>query len=312
MQLCRDLRSPTPHDSVVALGNFDGVHLGHASIAARLRALAAQRGLQTTVITFAPHPRDYFAALGRGAAVAHIASQRDRLELLTAAGVNRVVLLRFNAALAQLSAVDFVVQVLVNNCRARCVVVGRDVRFGHQRAGDLALLQVLGVQHGFDVVVLDDILTGAARVSSSAVRGALAAGDILTANRLLGRAYALSGRVIHGRKIGRTLGCPTLNVAIRLPRPALQGIWVVRILGLDGGVLNGVASLGLRPTVEQTTRYSLEVHAFDWSGDAYGQRVEIVFLHKLRDEAAYVDLPTLQTAIEKDMGDARAWLAKIS
>lgn len=320
MQLCRDLTPPNDarHPSVVALGNFDGVHRGHAAILQQLRALAAPKGWQTTVITFAPHPRDYFAQQGRGEPVQHIGSLRDRLALLAAAGVERVCMLRFNAALAQLSPEAFVRDILVRNCCAKAVVVGRDVRFGHQRAGNLALLQTLGLQYDFAVHVLEDMADAGSsfhRVSSSAVRRALHAGDVKTASSLLGREYSLAGRVVHGRKIGRTLGCPTLNVNLRLPLPALQGIWVVRIFDLMSAFdsaahtpLYGVASLGLRPTVEQTTRYSLEVHVFDWAGHAYGQRVRIAFLHKLRDEAAYVDLPTLQVAIAQDMRDARAWL----
>jgi riboflavin kinase/FMN adenylyltransferase len=188
--------------------------------------------------------------------------------------------------------------------------VGRDVRFGHHRAGDLALLQALGKQHGFTVHLMDDVLQqDTLRISSSAVRVALQAGDMPTANTLLGYDCGFSGRVIHGRKIGRTLDCPTLNLVPRMPNPALRGIMVVAIDGLGGVRRYGVASLGLRPTVEQTTRFSLEVHVFDWTGDVYGHRVHITYLHKLRDEAAYVDLPTLQVAIAKDVRDARAWLA---
>jgi riboflavin kinase / FMN adenylyltransferase len=302
---------------VVTLGNFDGVHLGHQALLAALRRLANHglgHALDTHVVTFSPHPRDYFAAQGRGAAALAIGSVRDRLARLAAAGVDHVHLLRFNHALASLPATDFVQQVLVRACRARQVVVGRDVRFGAQRAGDLTLLRALGAAHGFTVQVLDEVLDDdALRISSSAVRQALRSGDIPAANALLGYDYALSGRVIHGRKLGRTLGCPTLNLVPRMAHPALRGICVVAVDGLAdaSGTIRrhwGVASLGLRPTVEQTTRFSLEVHVFDWAGDAYGRRVTVTFLHKLRDEAAYVDLPTLEVAIAKDMVDARAWL----
>jgi riboflavin kinase / FMN adenylyltransferase len=314
MHLHRDLplstRTPPKQGGVVTLGNFDGVHLGHQALIAALRGLAAQHDLSTHVVTFAPHPRDYFAATGRGSPVANVGNLRDRLERLSALGVAHIHLLRFNHLLATLSPAAFVSRVLLAGCNAKIVVVGRDVRFGHQRAGDLALLQALGHQHGFAVHLIEDVLQAdALRISSSAVRTALQAGDLPSANGLLGYDYSIAGRVIHGRKIGRTLNCPTLNLVPRLPNPALRGIAVVAIDGLAPMRLFGVASLGLRPTVEQTTRFSLEVHVFDWAGNAYGQRVRVTFLHKLRDEAAYVDLPTLQMAIAQDMLDARAWLA---
>ncbi len=338
MQLSRDLPLPNSlgahwhvpdntRGSVVTLGNFDGVHLGHQALIKALHLLARPQHLTVQVVTVTPHPRDYFAAQGRGTPVLHIGSVRDRVTRLTALGVNGVHLLRFNHALATLSPHDFVVQVLVGACRAQHVVVGRDVRFGHQRAGDLTLLLSLGERYGFTVHAFDEILSPVLhhahqRIASSTVRNALQAGNIAAANALLGYDYSISGRVIHGRKLGRTLGCPTLNLIPRMANPAFRGIAVVAIEGLNGlnGLSNlsdlngrrcyGVASLGLRPTVEQTTRYSLEVHAFDWSGDAYGKRVTITFLHKLRDEAAYIDLPTLQTAIEQDMLDARDWLSQ--
>ncbi len=301
----------TQRGGVVTLGNFDGVHLGHQALIRALHALAKPQGLATHVVTFSPHPRDYFASLGRGVPVANIGNVRDRLERLAALKVDHVHVLRFNQALATLSPQDFVARVLVSGCHAKHVVVGADVRFGHQRAGDLALLKALGAQHGFTVHLMQDVVQrSAVRISSSAVRSALQASNIGAANALLGYDYSIAGRVIHGRKIGRTLNCPTLNLIPRMPNPALRGIAVVAIDGLALQPLYGVASLGLRPTVEQTTRFSLEVHAFDWTGDAYGKRLRVTFLHKLRDEAIYVDLPTLQVAIASDVADARAWLAQ--
>lgn len=313
--------------SVVTVGNFDGVHLGHQALIKALHALARPKNLAVRVVTFAPHPRDYFSAQGRGSPVLHIGSVRDRLTRLDTLGVDSVHLLRFNHALATLSPHDFVAQVLVDACHAQHVVVGRDVRFGYQRAGDLTLLRSLGQRYGFTVHAFDEVVSPVLqrsqdRIASSVVRHALQAGDIATANALLGYDYSMSGRVIHGRKLGRTLGCPTLNLTPHMTNPAFRGIAVVAIDGLDDshganalkgvkdGRCYGVASLGLRPTVEQTTRYSLEVHAFDWSGNAYGKRVTVTFLHKLRDEAAYIDLPTLQAAIEQDMVDAQAWLSQ--
>ena len=296
---------------VVTLGNFDGVHLGHQALIRALHGLAAPLGYATHVVTFSPHPRDYFAAMGRGAPAATVGNVRERLERLAALGVDHVHLLHFNHALATISPQEFVARVLVAGCNAKAVVVGRDVRFGHQRAGDLALLQALGKQHGFTVHLMEDVLqSDSLRISSSAVRSALQAGDMPSASALLGYDYSIAGRVIHGRKIGRTLACHTMNLVPRMANPAFRGIAVVAIDGLGAQRVYGVASLGLRPTVEQTTRFSLEVHAFDWAGDAYGKRIRVTMLHKLRDEAAYIDLPTLQVAIAKDMVDARAWLGK--
>ena len=326
--------TPRAQGSVVTLGNFDGMHLGHQALIQGLRRIAKPLGLSTHVVTFTPHPRDYFAAQGRGSPVLGIGNVRDRLERLAALGVDHVHLLRFNHALATLSPHDFVARVLVAGCHAKQVVVGHDVRFGHQRTGDLALLKALGERYGFTVSLQSDVLHGVARtqaqpqahsqshpqsqpqaqrVSSSAVRAALQAGDLATARALLGYDLSHTSRVIHGRKLGRTLNCPTLNLIPRLANPAFRGIAVVAVDGLnENGALSlrryGVASLGLRPTVEQTTRFSLEVHVFDWSGDAYGQRLRVTYLHKLRDEAAYVDLATLQAAIAQDMRAARAWL----
>jgi riboflavin kinase / FMN adenylyltransferase len=313
LPLFNPISAPARRDGVVTLGNFDGVHLGHQALIRALQALASPQQLTTHVVTFTPHPRDYFAKHGRGSPALTLCSVRERIQRLHRLGVDHLHLLRFNRALATLSPQEFVANVLVAACQARHVVVGRDVRFGHQRAGDWTLLQALGGQHGFQVHLFEEVLDEAAlRISSSAIRHDLHAGHIQSANQLLGYDYAITGRVVHGRKIGRTLHCPTLNLNPHLLHPALRGITVVAIDGLPnakGQRFYGVASLGLRPTVEQTTRFSLEVHAFHWSGDAYGHRLTITFLHKLRDEAAFIDLSTLQHAIHQDMMDARAWLA---
>ncbi len=319
MKLHRNLSTHTESPmlgGVVTLGNFDGVHLGHQALIKQLKQLAKQQDLATHVVTFTPHPRDCFAKLGRGAPALSISSMRQRLVHLKNLGVDHVHVLRFNQALATLSPQDFVLQVLVAACQARHVLVGRDVRFGHQRVGDWTLLKTLGEQYGFAVHCFDEVLDDAAlRISSSSIRHDLHAGHIVDANESLGYNYAISGRVIHGRKLGRTLQCPTLNLNSQLTNPALRGVLVVAIDGLRDaqGVLEprlyGVANLGLRPTVENTTRFSLEVHVFDWGGDAYGQRVNITFLHKLRSEASYADLPSLQQAIAQDIHNAKAWLA---
>ncbi len=296
---------------VVTLGNFDGMHLGHRALILALKKLAKLNELTTHVVTFTPHPRDYFAKQGRGLPVLNVSSVRSRLMYLNKMGVDYVHLLRFNQDLATLSPQDFVLHVLVKACNAKNVLVGRDVRFGHQRAGDWALLCSLGQQYGFIVHCFDEVLDNAAlRISSSAVRHDLHAGHLYDANLLLGYPYSLSGRVIHGQKLGRTLNCPTLNINLYLPNPALRGVFVVAIEGLDSTPrLYGVANLGMRPTVEQLKRFSLEVHVLDWSGNAYGMVVNIVFLYQLRSEAVYANLSDLQHAIAQDILNARQWLS---
>lgn len=298
---------------VVTLGNFDGMHLGHRALIVALKKLAEYNELTTHVVTFTPHPRDYFAKQGRGSPVLNISSVRNRLMYLNTMGVDHVHLLRFNQHLATLSPQDFVLHVLVKACHAKHVLVGRDVRFGHQRAGDWALLCSLGEQYGFAVHCFEEVLDSAAlRISSSAVRHDLYAGHLHDANLLLGYSYNLSGRVIHGQKLGRTLNFPTLNVNLNVLNPALRGVFVVAIEGLNSRAttrLYGVANLGIRPTVEQTQRFSLEVHVLDWSGDAYGLIVNIIFLYKLRSEAVYANLSDLQHAIAQDILNARQWLS---
>jgi riboflavin kinase / FMN adenylyltransferase len=301
---------------VVTLGNFDGMHLGHQALIAALKHMASTHGLTTHVVTFTPHPRDFFAQQGRGAPVLNISSVRTRLMFLQQMAVDHVHLLRFNQYLATLSPQDFVQQVLINACNAKQVLVGRDVRFGYQRAGDWSLLCALGKQYGFSVHCFDEVLDSAAlRISSSAVRHDLHAGHVYDANLLLGYSYFLSGRVLHGRKLGRTLGFPTLNIDPHVSNPAVRGVFVVAVEGLQGSnnmPLYGVANIGLRPTVEQTQRFSLEVHVLDWSGDAYGLTVKVVFLHKLRSESKYENVSALQHAIAQDILDARHWLSNHS
>lgn len=275
---------------------------------------ARHRGLRSCVLSFLPHPRDYFAvATGKPElAPRRIATLRDKLQELERCGVDEVVLMRFDQALAACSPQDFIEQVLVQQLGARYVLVGDDFRFGARRAGDYALLDRAGAALGFDVARMMSYEVHGTRVSSSAVREALAAGQMSTAAALLGRPYAISGHVIHGRKLGRTLGCRTLNLAFGSPRPAAAGIFVVRVLGLGDTPLPGVASLGVRPSVEDQGRVLLETHCLDWpdslgSDGGYGQVISVELLHKLHDERHYESLEALQAGIAQDVQDARAW-----
>lgn len=298
----------------LTIGNFDGVHRGHQAMLALLRSEAQHRGLPSTVLTFEPHPRDYFAALAGKPEMAppRIATLRDKLFELERCGVDQVVVLPFDQALASLSPQDFVDQVLVQGLHARYVLVGDDFRFGSKRAGDYALLDTLAADRGFDVARMLSYEVHGVRVSSSVVRDALAAGDMDMVARLLGRPYSISGHVVHGRKLGRTLDCPTMNVRFGHEKPATQGIFAVRTHGLAPEPLDGVASLGVRPTIEESGRVLLEVYCLDWPSElgsegGYGKIVRVELLHKLRDEARYDGLEALQAAIHKDIADAKAF-----
>ncbi|QPF73533.1 bifunctional riboflavin kinase/FAD synthetase [Roseateles sp. DAIF2] len=309
----------------LTIGNFDGVHRGHQAMLALLRSEAQHRGLPTCVLTFEPHPRDFFAArLSKPElAPARIATLRDKLQELSRCGIDQVVVLRFDEALASLPAQDFIRRVLVDGLATRYVLVGDDFRFGAKRQGDYATLDAAGAREGFDVARMMSYEVHGLRVSSSAVREALGAGDMETATRLLGRPYSISGHVVHGQKLGRSLnesaagagdGFRTLNLRFPHGKSAAHGIYAVRVQGLAGTPLDGVASLGVRPTVEQAGRILLEVHCLDWpaelgSDGAYGKLVRVELLHKLRDEARFEGLPALTAAIARDVAEARAYLA---
>jgi len=296
----------------LTIGNFDGVHRGHQAILAHLRQASAEQGLTPSVMTFAPHPREYFALKANRPELipTHICGLRDKLSALACHGIRQVIVERFDQRLAALSADDFVQYLLVQGLRTRWLMVGADFRFGRERSGDVDSLRQAGRRHGFDVMTLADITDEAGhRVSSSEVRSALALGDLARAAHLLGRPYTLSNHVQHGRKLGRTLGFPTLNLRVP-PRCALRsGIYVVRVHGLGNTALPGIACLGARPTVEDAGRILLEVHVLDATLDAYGKLVQAEFLQRLRDEEKFSDLPTLTAAIAQDERDARAYFA---
>jgi riboflavin kinase / FMN adenylyltransferase len=309
----------------LTIGNFDGVHRGHQAMLALLRSEAQHRGLPSCVMTFEPHPRDYFAAAAGKPelAPARIATLRDKLSELERCGIEQAVVLRFDRAFAAQSPQAFVDDVLCAGLGARYVLVGDDFRFGAKRAGDYTMLDAAGQRAGFDVARMNSYEVRGLRVSSSAVREALAAGDMATVATLLGRPYSLSGHVVHGRKLGRSLGASapgrddgfrTLNLRFSHPKPAALGIFAVRTHGLTPEPIDGVASLGKRPTVDDSGRVLLEVYCLDWPAalgieGGYGKIVRVELLHKLRDEARYDGLDALTAAIRKDTDETRAFLA---
>ncbi len=304
----------------LTIGNFDGVHRGHQAMLALLRSEAQQRGVPSCVLTFEPHPRDYFALQLQRPELApsRVGTFRDKLQELAQCGVDQTVVLPFNAALAGQSPQDFVEKVLVQGLGARYVLVGDDFRFGARRTGDYAMLDATGEAHGFDVARMNSYEVHGLRVSSSAVRTALADGNMAQAARLLGRPYRISGHIVHGRKLGRTLGFRTLNLRFPRWKPATSGIFVVLVHGLTHKPIAGVANLGVRPSLDPDDvnggRVLLETHCLDWPASlgqdgGYGKIVSVELLHKLHDERKYDDLDALTQGIQRDCDDARAWLA---
>ncbi len=294
-----------PH--AITIGNFDGLHVGHQAMLTRLQQVARARQLPTCVLSFEPHPREFFTPAD---APARLSSLREKAVRLQELGIDRLHVCPFNRAFAALSAAEFIQRVLVDTLHTRYVLVGDDFRYGAQRAGDFGLLTRTGLALGFDADALPTVELAGERASSTAVRNALAAGDLAHATRLLGRPYSICGRVVQGDKLGRELGYPTANIQFKLNRPPLSGIFAVTVSGIDDRVLPGVASLGVRPTVKNPGAAPvLEVHLFDFNADVYGQRVRVDFLHKLRDEAKYPDLVSLVAQIGRDVDDAKHYLA---
>lgn len=303
------LRSPC----ALTIGNFDGVHLGHQALLRRVVDDARRLGLTATVLTFEPHPREYFARLAsaRGQAAIRpperISNLRDRLGMLCRLGIDQVCLARFNPRLAQCQPDDFVQTFLADGLQARHIRIGTDFRFGSQRRGDFSDLKALGLRAGIQVEAMPAVEDAGVRISSSLVREALGRADFAWAAQMLGRPYCLGGRVGHGRKLGRHIGFPTLNLRFAYGRPALHGIFVVQVHGLAELPLRGVANFGTRPAIEAAGRCLLEVHLLDWQGNAYGKLVQVEFLHKLRDEQKFPDIATLTRQIAADAEAARAY-----
>lgn len=304
MKLIRGLKNLQLPNSVATIGNFDGLHLGHQKILSKVIEKAKQLNLPSVLITFEPLPQEYFL---KDKAAGRLSRLRDKLIFLKNVGIDYVVCLPFNARLAQVAATDFVQHVLVERLGVKWLMVGDDFRFGRGREGDFNLLQVLGQQFGFTVEDTPTVLFDNQRIGSSRIRTALAEGDLVLATQLLGRHYAMSGRVIYGNQLGRELGVPTANFSLYGKKPALVGIFVVQVLGLGKQALSGVASLGMRPTVNGK-EYLLEVHLFDFDQVIYGCYLQIEFLHKLRDEEKFDSLEALKEQMQKDIEEGRNFL----
>ncbi|ROZ76067.1 bifunctional riboflavin kinase/FAD synthetase [Ramlibacter sp. WS9] len=329
MQIFRGFHHPGIAPAcALTIGNFDGVHRGHQAMLALLNNEARHRGVPSCVLTFEPHPRDFFAAVARKPelAPARIATLRDKLTELANCGVDQCVVLPFDARLSSQVPEAFIDNVLVKGLGAKYVLVGDDFRFGAKRAGDYTMLDAAGQAKGFDVARMNSYEVHGLRVSSSAVREALSRGDMDGVAALLGRPYSVSGHVVHGRKLGRELGrdaehpmgMRTVNLRFSHWKPAASGIFAVQVDGLGDGLLPGVANLGIRPSLDPQDvnggRVLLETHCLEWpqslgAEGAYGKIIRVELLHKLHDELKYDSLDALTQGIRKDCDDARAFFA---
>ena len=307
MELIRGLHnlSDRHRGSVVTIGAFDGVHRGHQAVIADLLARARALELPATVIVFEPLPREYFAPVQ---APPRLMSFREKFTVLDGLGVHRLLRIRFDRRFSSLSARAFIDAVLVRGLGARYVVVGDDLRFGHDREGCVELLHEVGEGAGFEVRSTSTVAVQGERVSSTRLRAVLAGGDFAAAERMLGRPYSMLGKVIYGRQLGREIGVPTANLELRRHRSPLAGVYVVEVC-VDGRLLPGVANVGTRPTVSDGIKANLETHLLDFAGDLYGRTIEVIFRHQVREERRFGSLEELRERIADDIGVARAYFA---
>lgn len=308
-------RGPTQFSAgpacALTIGNFDGVHRGHRALLEELKKGAAEKGLVSCVMTFEPHPKEFFSP---EQAPPRILNLRDKLAAFADIGIERVVVEHFNSAFAKLSPEEFITEILRKRLNAKWILIGDDFCYGAKRGGNFSSLKASGEKYGFEVSSIHTIQEAGERISSSALRTALANGDMSQANKLLGRHYGISGHVIHGQQLGRILGFPTLNLAVaghlHHRKPATSGIFTAQVIGLADKPLPAVASLGVRPTVEDQGRVLLETHIFDYQKDVYGKIITVELLEKIRDEAKYDSLDTLTQAIAADAEHARNYFQK--
>ena len=291
---------------VVAIGNFDGFHLGHQQLIKTLKVRSKELSLKSTIVTFEPHPQTYFQP---DVKLSRLSSVREKLELFRDYGVERVIALRFNEQLASLSAEEFVRKYLVESLSVSHVVVGYDFGFGAGRSGTAEGLQALGDAYGFGVSRVAAVSIDGEKIGSTRVREVLQSGDLALAARLLGRPYAISGRVLYGDQRGRTWGFPTANLLVERHNPPLRGVFAVEVGGVEEGLLPGVANLGFRPTVGGN-RLLLEVHLINFSGTFYGDRVRVIFRKRIRAETKFDSFDALKDQIHKDTQAAAAWLTE--
>jgi len=305
MELLRGIHNiKTSHQGcVLSIGNFDGVHLGHKVVLARLLHEARRLQVAATVLVFEPQPAELFAGEN---APARLSRLRDKFVQLDKLGLDRLLCVPFTHKFANLSAQDFIEELLIKKLNVKFLVIGDDFHFGYQRQGDFELLKQAGEKYGFEVVDTQSLMQKEHRISSSRVRDALAAGEMQQAALMLGRKYSITGRVVHGQKLGRTIGVPTANVLLKRRVSPVSGVFVVSVLGIAGKVYQGVANIGQRPTV-QGVRQQLEVHIFDFNADLYGVQLEVVLEEKIREELRFNSFAELKVQIYKDIKQSKKW-----
>lgn len=304
MLVYRGFSKPAPAPTALTIGNFDGVHLGHRALLARLREVAAASKIAPAVMTFEPHPREFFAP---ESAPARLSTLREKLELIAEDGADLAYICRFNAQFAAIPAEEFIERILVAKLRVKHLIIGDDFCFGAGRRGNFEMLRDAGKRLGFAVEAMESITVDGERASSSAVRSALASGQMEHAARLLGRSYSIDGRVVHGDKMGRHFGFATANIRIKHEKPPLLGVFAVEVHGLSDGPHVGVANLGIRPSANRLPHPLLEVHLFDFAESIYGAHLNVRFLHKLRNEVHFPDFEALKAQIARDVETARAY-----
>ncbi|WP_394249008.1 bifunctional riboflavin kinase/FAD synthetase [Vibrio profundi] len=292
---------------VLTIGNFDGVHLGHQEVLSQVSHQAEQLSLPSVVMTFEPQPMELFA---KDKAPARLTRLRDKFVQLSKLDIDRLLCVNFNAHFASLTAEAFIEELLVKKLGVKFLVVGDDFCFGKGRTGDFSMLQQAGKKYGFEVVSTQSFCLNQLRVSSTEIRNALAKDELASSAKMLGRDYSISGRVSHGRKLGRTIGFPTANIPLKRCVSPVSGVYVVQVLDLDGCEVGGVANIGQRPTVNGV-RQQLEVHFFDFKANLYGKQLEVILLHKLRDEKKFESFDALKSQIELDAEAARVWLRQL-
>ena len=292
---------------VVTIGNFDGVHLGHQQLIAKVVAVAKERRVPSLVMTFEPHPFEFFS--GDELTIPRLTRLREKYRALAECGIDNILILPFNQKIASISASDFIKHILVESLQVRHIIIGDDFHFGYRRLGNFALLQEMGAQCGFTVEAMPTVILGGERVSSTRVRQALAEGDHALVRALLGHPYSMLGRVRGGDQLGRQLGFRTANIYLHRKLTPVRGVYTVYMHGIAEHPLPGVANVGTRPTVDGTTTL-LEVHLLAFNQDIYGRYVQVEFCEKLRDEERYPNLELLKLQIAKDVAVARDYFAK--
>jgi riboflavin kinase/FMN adenylyltransferase len=310
MELIRGLHNlrARHHGCVATIGAFDGVHKGHQAVLAKMLAKAKELGVPSTVIVFEPLPREYFAPVQ---SPARLMNFREKFNALSELGVDRVLRIRFDESFSHMSADDFIRTVFVDGLGVRAIIAGDDLRFGRDRGGDTNVLNDAGVRYGFEVLNTDTMAERDERVSSTRVRTALADSDFALAEKLLGRAYGISGKVVVGQQLGRKLGSPTANIQLRRLRAPLSGVYAVDVIGL-GKPLHAVANIGTRPTVDDSIKAILEVHILNFNADIYGKTINVVFRQKIRDEKKFASLDELKANIHADIDTAKRYFGLIS